>query len=120
MNMKIDLSQVKYATYICVIPMIASLFKGELLTLLFFFSLCLGFLKQPKKSFQIWLSSVFLLWIIYGVGALSNLIPAIGEFPGDETYLSFGFESFIFMLFLVLLPVFLGRFIGNKFRPTNL
>ncbi len=117
--MKIDKSQIRHALYICIIPMVSSLYIGELLTFLFVFSLVFAFLKQPKKFSQIWLTSVFLLWIVYGIAGLIGLIPLAGEEGSGETIWSFGFESFIFMFFLVLIPTFVGSFIGKKFRPVR-
>ena len=116
---KIDKSQISHALYICIIPMVSSLYIGELLTFLFVFSLIYAFFKQPKKISQIWLTSVFLLWIVYGLAGLVGLIPLAGEEGSGETIWSFGFESFIFMFFLVLIPTFIGRFIGQKFKPTS-
>ncbi len=117
--MKIDKSQIRHALYICIIPMVSSLYIGELLTFLFVFSLVFAFFKQPKKFSQIWLASVVLLWIVYGVAGLIGLIPLAGEEGSGETIWSFGFESFIFMFFLVLIPTFVGSFIGKKFRPVR-
>ncbi len=97
--------------------MVSSLYIGELLTFLFLFSLVFAFFKQPKKISQIWLTSVFLLWIVYGLAGLIGLIPLAGEEGSGETIWSFGFESFIFMIFLVLIPTFIGGLIGKKFRP---
>ncbi|MFZ9701907.1 MAG: hypothetical protein ACO3BG_02540 [Candidatus Nanopelagicales bacterium] len=116
---KIDKSQISHALYICIIPMVSSLYIGELLTFLFVFSLIYAFFKQPKKISQIWLTSVFLLWIVYGLAGLIGLIPLAGEEGSGETIWSFGFESFIFMFFLVLIPTFIGRFIGQKFKPAS-
>jgi hypothetical protein len=99
--------------------MVSSLYIGELLTFLFVFSLIYAFFKQPKKISQIWLTSVFLLWIVYGLAGLIGLIPLAGEEGSGETIWSFGFESFIFMFFLVLIPAFIGRFIGQKFKPAS-
>jgi hypothetical protein len=112
---KIDKSQISHALYICIIPMVFSLYIGELLTFLFVFSLIYAFYKQPKKISQIWLTSVFLLWIVYGLAGLIGLIPLAGE----ETIWSFGFESFIFMFFLVLIPTFIGRLIGKRFKKVR-
>ena len=117
--MKIDKSQIRHALYICIIPMVSSLYIGELLTFLFVFSLVFAFFKQPKKFSQIWLTSVFLLWIVYGIAGLIGLIPLAGEEGSGETIWSFGFESFIFMFFLVLIPTFVGSLIGKKFRPVR-
>jgi hypothetical protein len=99
--------------------MVSSLYIGELLTFLFLFSLAFAFFKKPKKISQIWLTSVFLLWIVYGLAGLIGLIPLAGEEGSDETIWSFGFESFIFMFFLVLIPSFIGSFIGKKFGPLT-
>ncbi len=116
---KIDKSQVIHALYICIIPMTASLIIGELLTTLIVFSLVWAFIKQPKKFSQIWLTSVFLLWIVYGLAGLIGLIPLAGEAGSEETIWSFGFESFIFMFLLVLIPTFVGSFIGQRLRPVK-
>ncbi len=116
---KIDKSQISHALYICIIPMVSSLYIGELLTFLFVFSLVYAFYKQPKKISQIWLTSVFLLWIVYGLAGLIGLIPLAGEEGSGETIWSFGFESFIFMFFLVLIPTFIGRLIGKKFKKVR-
>lgn len=99
--------------------MTASLIIGELLTTLIVFSLVWAFIKQPKKISQIWLVSVLMLWIVYGLAGLVGLIPLAGETDSEETIWSFGFESFIFMFFLVLIPTYLGRFLGQKFRPIK-
>lgn len=112
--MKLDRSQIQLAILISVIPIISSLFMSELLTLLFFTSLLAGIIKKPAKINQIWLTSVLLLWIIYGAGILFGILSAPGQTPGDETYASFMFESFIFMFFLVVIPIFVGRMIKWK------
>lgn len=90
------------------IPMIFSLFVGPGLNVLILVSGYLGYKKTPLKIWPLWLTSVVMLWITYGLAAALQIIPFE---DGGETWWSFGFEAFIFMAMLVALPMFIGRLI---------
>lgn len=100
---------------ILIVPMIASVIgPGEMLTLTFPVALAVGFLLRPRQLWPIWLGSVVLLWVVYGLAVLFDLIPGSGEdVEAGETWWSFALEAFVFMAMLVLLPLWIGRLAGR-------
>ena len=101
---------VKFVPFLLV-PMIAQLWIGELLNLLAFVSIYLGWKFAPRAIWQSWLSSVVLIWAVMGIATLINLIPFE---DGGETWWSFALEAFIFMAILVAIPMWIGRWIKSR------
>ncbi len=98
-----------YLVYFLV-PMLISLGVGPGLNLLGLVSFYLGYKKRPQKIWPLWLISVVLLWVTYGLAAAIQLIPFE---EGGETWWSFGFEAFIFMAMFVAVPMFIGRWLNG-------
>jgi Kef-type K+ transport system membrane component KefB len=101
------------ALLLMIVPMIASVFvAGGLLTITAPTALAIGFFLRPRQLWPIWLGSVVMMWIVYGLAELLDLFPDDAAESG-ETWWSFALESFVFMAMLVLLPLWIGRLAGR-------
>jgi len=69
-----------------------------------------GLVLRPRHVWLVWLGSVVIEWIALAVwGKYSHAGP-------DETPLSLTLEAFAWMALGVLLPVWIGRFVGRGIR----
>lgn len=101
---------IKFIPYLFV-PMIAQLWIGELLNLLALVSIYLGWKFAPRAIWQSWLTSVVLIWAVMGIASLLGVVPFE---EGGETWWSFALEAFVFMAFLVAIPMWIGRSIKTR------
>ena len=100
-------------------PMLVSLRFGEFLIFAFPLSLIVGFIYRPRKIWFLWIFSTVLLNVVYGTAALLQLIPGPETDPSQgETVWTFLGESPIWMAMLVAIPMFVGRFLGRKFKKN--
>lgn len=107
-----DKQQVKqFAPYFIVAMLLSIFLRGELLNLLAAVSVYLGYKFTPAKIWPSWLSSVVLLWITYGLSALTGIIPFE---EGGETWWSFALEAFVYMFILVVVPMWIGRWFKKR------
>jgi hypothetical protein len=78
-------------------------------------ALAVGLFLRPAHLWVVWIQSIIIWWIAGGVYSL------VGDSSGngDETVLSFMIEAIPFTAMLILLPLFLGRVIGNLLFNTD-
>jgi hypothetical protein len=100
---------------ILAVPVILSvILHGGLLNLMFPVAFAVGYLLVPSRVWPIWIGSILLVWGIYGLATLVDLIPGPDDPESGETVWSFMIEAVIFMAALVLLPLWLGRFTRRR------
>ena len=112
-------SNIKILIITPLFPMLVSLRFGEFLSFALPLSIIVGFIYRPKKIWFLWIVSTVLLNVVYGTAALLQLIPAPETDPSQgETVWTFLGESPIWMAMLVAIPMFVGRFLGRKFKKN--
>lgn len=100
-------------------PMLVSLRFGEFLSFAFPLSIIVGFIYKPAKIWFLWIISTVLLNVVYGSAVLLKLIEAPATDPSQgETVWTFLGESPIWMAMLVAIPMFVGRFLGRRFKKN--
>jgi hypothetical protein len=82
-------------------------------------SLAIGWVLHPVRLWPIWLGTILVLWVINGASALLDAFPEETA-GGEETIWSFAIESVLFMAVLVLLPLWIGRILGQIFSRWHL
>lgn len=117
MKVMFNKTNIKILLITPIFPLLVSLKFGEFLTMAFPLSIIVGFIYRPAKIWFFWITSTVLLNVIYGLAVLANLIPGPETDPSQgETVWTFLGESPIWMAMLVAIPMFIGRFIGNRFK----
>jgi hypothetical protein len=95
-----------------ILPVFAAVWIGDSGTLgLPVMALAIGLLLRPRHLWIIWLEVIVLFWLAGATWTLWGDEPAPGE--PEETVLSFLAETVLFAALLALLPLFLGRLLGN-------
>ena len=94
------------------VPWLLAFVSGEWLLLFMPVAFAVGFLLRPRLLWPLWLWTLAVIW---AVNAVSSIVDPESWSDSGETFLSFFFESLIFMAVLVLLPLWLGRLAGRAF-----
>lgn len=83
---------------------------GEASLLLIPAAFVIGLLLRPRLIWPLWLWTLVVIWVGNGITALVD--PEWWSDSG-ETFVSFFFESLLFMTVLVLLPLWIGRLVAR-------
>lgn len=92
------------------VPWLGAIFTGEAILLFVPVALAVGYLLQPRQLWPLWLWTLAVIWVVNAVAAVVD--PESWSESG-ETAVSFFFESLVFLAVLVLLPLWLGRFVAR-------
>ncbi|HMM43822.1 MAG TPA: hypothetical protein PKA95_18155 [Thermomicrobiales bacterium] len=92
------------------VPWLGAILAGEALLLFVPVALAVGYLLQPRQLWPLWLWTLAVIWV---VNAIAAVVDPESMRESGETAGSFFFESLLFMAALVLLPLWLGRFVAR-------
>jgi hypothetical protein len=82
-------------------------------------ALLFGAIRRPRHLWGSWIASLLAAWLAVGVGSLSGQLGEKNAAGEPVTAAGMVFGPIPFTIFLVLLPLWIGRLIGHRMPGRN-